>query len=141
MARPKNTKNIATPELMWDYFLEYVGETKSNPRKIKDWVGKDAMEVYREKENPLTMEGFSMWLFNNGITSNLHDYMANTLNLYEEYSNICSRVKEAIRKDQIEGGMAGIFNPSITQRLNGLVEKTETNIVREQPLFPDEPKE
>jgi hypothetical protein len=31
--------------------------------------------------------------------------------------------------------MAGIYNPSITQRLNGLVEKQETSITIEQPLF------
>jgi hypothetical protein len=31
--------------------------------------------------------------------------------------------------------MAGIYNPSITQRLNGLVEKSETTIKAEQPLF------
>jgi hypothetical protein len=30
--------------------------------------------------------------------------------------------------------MAGMYNPSITQRLNNLVEKTQTTIV-EQPLF------
>jgi hypothetical protein len=30
-----------------------------------------------------------------------------------------------IRQDQIEGGMVGQYNPSITQRLNGLTEKTD----------------
>jgi hypothetical protein len=30
-----------------------------------------------------------------------------------------------IRNDQIDGGMVGQYNSSITQRLNGLVEKTE----------------
>jgi hypothetical protein len=30
-----------------------------------------------------------------------------------------------IRQDQIEGGMAGVYNPSITQRLNGLKENIE----------------
>ena len=39
-----------------------------------------------------------------------------------------------MRQDQIEGGMAGMYNPSITQRLNSLVEKTQTTII-EQPLF------
>ena len=34
-------------------------------------------------------------------------------------------VYKDIRNNQIEGGMAGIYNPSITQRLNGLVERTE----------------
>jgi len=30
-----------------------------------------------------------------------------------------------IRQDQISGGMVGQYNPSITQRLNGLVEKSQ----------------
>jgi len=50
---------------------------------------------------------------------------------------VCSRIKKSIRKDQIEGGMVGQYNPSITQRLNGLVEKQETSITIEQPLFGD----
>ena len=44
---------------------------------------------------------------------------------YEAYVSICSHIKEEIRQDQIEGGMVGQFNPSITQRLNGLTEKTD----------------
>ncbi len=34
--------------------------------------------------------------------------------------------------------MCGIYNPSITQRLNGLVDKTENKVVVEQPLFDDD---
>jgi hypothetical protein len=33
--------------------------------------------------------------------------------------------------------MVGQYNPSITQRLNGLTERVENTIVTEQPLFPD----
>jgi hypothetical protein len=39
---------------------------------------------------------------------------------------ICTHIKEIVRQDQIEGGMVGQYNPSITQRLNGLKEQTET---------------
>ena len=46
-------------------------------------------------------------------------------------------LKEEIRENQILGGLLGFFNPSITQRLNGLVEKQEMAI-KEQPLFPDD---
>jgi hypothetical protein len=34
--------------------------------------------------------------------------------------------------------MAGIYNPSITQRLNNLVEKNETKVHVEQPFFGDD---
>jgi hypothetical protein len=30
-----------------------------------------------------------------------------------------------------------MYNPSITQRLNNLVEKTQTDLKIEQPLFPE----
>jgi hypothetical protein len=130
-------KYIETPELLWEYFLQYKTHVKSNPIIVKDWVGKDAGEVYREKEKPLTIDGFECWCYDNGIISDLSNYFANSDNKYSDYSTICSRIKKAVRTDQIEGGMAGIYNPSITQRLNNLVEKTETNVKMEQPLFPD----
>jgi hypothetical protein len=53
------------------------------------------------------------------------------------FSEVCSRIKKSIRADQIKGGMAGIYNPSITQRLNNLVERQENTVHIEQPLFPD----
>jgi hypothetical protein len=130
-------KYIETPELLWEYFLQYKTHVKSNPIIVKDWVGKDALDVYREKEKPLTIDGFECWCYDNGIISDLSNYFANSDNKYSDYSTICSRIKKAVRTDQIEGGMAGIYNPSITQRLNNLVEKTETNVKMEQPLFPD----
>jgi hypothetical protein len=49
-------------------------------------------------------------------------------NRYSNYIAICSRIRKSIRKDQIEGGMVGQYNPSITQRLNGLKEQTETEL-------------
>ena len=120
-------KYIETPEKMWEYFLAYKEATKNNPILVKDWVGKDADEVNREKERPLTIEGFECWCYDNEIINDLSNYFANSNNKYSDYSTICSRIRKAVRNDQIEGGMAGIYNPSITQRLNGLVDKKEVN--------------
>jgi hypothetical protein len=128
-------KYIETPDKLWEYFKEYKKETKKNPFLIKDWVGKDALDVYREKERPLTIEGFECWLFDNDIIGDLSHYFANTNNKYENYLTICLRVKKAVRQDQIEGGMAGVYNPSITQRLNGLVEKVQTDNKHEVKKF------
>ena len=137
MARPKGTKNIETPEKMWEYFETYKKWVKENPIKVQDYVGKDAEMVYRTKERPLTIDGFECWCFDNEIISDLSQYFANTEQRYTDYQTICSRIRKAVRADQIEGGMAGIYNPSITQRLNNLVERQENTIVTEQPLFPD----
>lgn len=125
-------KNIESPEKLKEYFLKYQEETKRNPILVKDWVGKDAEEVFREKERPLTIDGFECWLSDNGIIEDLGDYLKNKDNRYSDFAPICSYIKKKTRKDQIEGGMAGIYNPSITQRLNGLVEKTE-DVTPQQP--------
>lgn len=118
-------KNIDTPEIMWDLFQQYKKETKSRPFLVRDWVGGIGKEVMREKEKPLTMEGFNVWCFENGVTSWVHDYFGNKGGKYGQFSHICSIIRELIRQDQIGGGMAGIYNPSITQRLNGLTEKIQ----------------
>ena len=130
-------KYIETPEKMWEYFETYKKWVKSNPIQVQDYVGKDAEMVYRTKERPLTIDGFECWCYDNEIISDLSQYFANTEQRYTDYQTICSRIRKAVRTDQIEGGMAGIYNPSITQRLNNLTEKTENTIITEQPLFPD----
>ena len=130
-------KYIETPEKMWEYFESYKKWVKSNPIRVQDYVGKDAEMVYRTKERPLTIDGFECWCYDNEIISDLSQYFANSDNKYSDYSTICSRIRKAVRTDQIEGGMAGIYNPSITQRLNNLTERTENTIITEQPLFPE----
>ena len=121
-------KYIETPELMAELFNEYKKATKAKPILVQDYVGKDAEMVYRTKERPLTIDGFECWCYDNEIISDLSQYFANTEQRYTDYQTICHAIKKAVRKDQIEGGMAGMYNPSITQRLNGLVEKTQTDI-------------
>jgi len=118
-------KAIETPELMLQYFTEYCEYAKANPIKVHDFVGKDGDEVYRLRERPLTIEGFENYCYNQGVISDLGRYFANLDNAYEDFRTICSRIRKTIRQDQIEGGMAGVYNPSITQRLNSLVEKSE----------------
>jgi hypothetical protein len=130
-------KYIETPQKMWELFEQYRAYTKSRPILVQDFVGKDGDEVNRKKERPLTIDGFECWCYDNDIIGDLSNYFANSDNKYSEYSTICSRIRKAVRTDQIEGGMSGIYNPSITQRLNGLTDKSEM-IVKEQPLFPDE---
>jgi hypothetical protein len=74
------------------------------------------------------MEGFLNYLDENGIITDATDYFENKEDRYTDYIRICRRIRRTIRQDQIEGGMAGIYNPSITQRLNNLVEKQATEL-------------
>jgi hypothetical protein len=136
MGRPVGTKNIETPEKLWEHFENYKNETKSNPIKKHVFVGKDGNADYELIERPLTVDGFEVWCWRNEIISDLSQYFANTENRYTDYQTICSRIRKEVRNDQIEKGLAGIYNTSITQRLNALTEKSELT-VKEQPLFPD----
>lgn len=110
---------------MWKCFTEYKEQVKSEPILVKDWVGKDGEQVHREKEKPLTMEGFLNYLDDQDVITDATDYFENKQGRYSDFVRICLRIKRTIRQDQITGGMAGIYNPSITQRLNGLVEKVQ----------------
>lgn len=124
--RPKGRpKVIPTPEIMWQLFLEYEEWVRNNPIKVQDFVGKDGDEVFRQKNRPLTMEGFENYVFNKGIATDLDQYFGNAEGGYNNFLSVCSRIRKTIRQDQIEGGMAGIYNPSITQRLNSLVDKIQ----------------
>lgn len=137
MANKGRPKNIESPDILWQYFLEYKKKVKENPIIVGDWVGKDADHVYREKEKPLTFIGFQNYLDDEDIITDVTDYFENKDNRYSDFVRICSRIKRNIKQDQIEGGMANIYNASITQRLNGLVDKTEQTTITQQPLFPD----
>lgn len=132
-------KSIESPEKMWEYFQSYQDSCKNNPIEVQDFVGKDGFEVHRQKERPLTMEGFENHLFDKGIINDIGDYFSNKNEAYSEFSAICRAIRRKIRQDQIEGGMAGIYNPSITQRLNSLKEQSESHVTVEQGLFPDVP--
>lgn len=130
-------KYIETPEILLNLFEEYHKEVKSNPRTKHVFVGKDAVSEREELERPLTIEGFEIHCFEKGIINDLGDYFSNKNDKYSEYSTICSHIKKVIRKDQIEGGMVGQYNASITQRLNNLIDKQQHEVKMEQPLFPD----
>ena len=116
-------KYIETPEKMWKLFEDYRKEVKSNPRKRHVFVGKDGVSNYEKLEVPLTIEGFRSYA--RKTLGCVQDYFANTNQAYDEYSTICRAITDEIRRDQIEGGMVGQYNPSITQRLNGLTDKSE----------------
>jgi len=127
-----NGKYIETPEKMWEYFEAYRSQVKSNPRTKTVFPGKDAIPQHEPLERPLTLEGFENWCADAGIIEDLSNYFANTKGNYSDYSTICSRIRRVIRQDQIEGGMVGQYNASITQRLNSLVDKQENQVFIEQ---------
>ena len=125
MCKPKY---IETPEKMWDLFVSYKKEVKENPVLVEDYVGKDAERVFRQKEQPLIMEGFECYVMNNVEKINypdLSEYFEGKNESYKDYFPICTRIKKEIRADQIKLGLLNLINPSITQRLNNIVKRTD----------------
>ena len=132
--RPFGTKNIKSGEELWMHFLNYEKETKQHPYLVKDWVGKDGMEVYREKEKPLSLEGFERYLAKTDIINDISDYLENKNGAYDDYVSTVKAIRACTRADQIDGAMAGMYAPGIAARLNGLVDKIE-NTNRNVPIL------
>ena len=132
MAKRGRPRNLDSPEQLYELFIRYKEDVKANPRIKSVFGGKEFEERAEPLERPLTMEGFELFCWDE--VGQVEQYFKNIDKRYEEFIPICSRIRKEIRRDQIEGGMVGQYNPSITQRLNGLKEQVEqTNI--EQPLF------
>ena len=132
MAKVGRPRNLDSPEQLFELFERYKHEVKSNPRIKSVFGGKEFEERAEPLERPLTMEGFEVFCWD--IVGMVEDYFLNRDKRYSEFTAICSRIRKEIRNDQIEGGMVGQYNPSITQRLNGLKEQVEQTHF-EQPLF------
>lgn len=131
------TRIFKTPEDLekaWAAFKEDVKAQGAQWKRVQ-YVGKDGLKKEDPVKVPLTLEGFKRFCRNN--YGEVQHYFENKEGYYEEFGGICRAIREEIREDQIIGGMLSFYNPSITQRLNGLVEKQETSITIEQPLFGD----
>jgi hypothetical protein len=114
-------RNIDTPETLWNLFQEYIVDLKT---KESEWlkvqyVGKEAQRMEDSFKLPLTFEGFKRYCWDVELGC-IEQYFKNQDELYKEYIPICSRIKNSIRENQITGGIIGVFNPSITQRLNNI---------------------
>jgi hypothetical protein len=117
-------KYIETPDKMWELFVSYRDWCKANPRYQYSLSNKTGEATAIPLERPLTQVGFRSYAADNGCT--VTDYFSNKEDRYSDYATICTRIEEAIRHDQIEGGMTGQYNASITQRLNNLTERVDT---------------
>ena len=127
MAHP--TRIFKKPEELEKVWNDYKADIK---KKESEWlkiqyVGKDGNRVADATKIPYTLEGLKRYCWDNNIGTIQH-YFDNTDNMYDDFCVICSRIRNEIRENQIIGGMNGFFNPSITQRLNGLVDKKETEL-------------
>ncbi len=122
-------------EEAWNEFKHDLKEQSKEWVKIY-YVGRDGDKKTEPQKVPYTLEGFKR--FCRGKYGCVEQYFTNQDNYYDDFIGICRAIKEEIRENQIIGGLLGFHNPSITQRLNNLTEKSEQTVKIEQPLFGDE---
>ena len=123
MGRPRNFESPERLIEVWDEFKEDLKEQANEWLRVQ-YVGKDGEQVKDGQKVPMTLEGFKRFCRRKGY-GEVNHYFDNTNKNYEDFCVICSHIREEIRENQIIGGMLGFFNPSITQRLNGLTEKQD----------------
>jgi len=126
-----------TPEELWEAFEKYRAENKANPYRVQDYVGKDGVMVYRDKERPITFRGFEGWLAENGLCFDLSRYRKEDGEHHKAFVPIITRIRATCDKDMLEGASSGVYSANIAARLLGLVDKQENTVHIEQPLFPD----
>lgn len=118
-------------EVAWKLYKDHLEVEAQKWLKVQ-YVGKEGQRMTDAYKLPYTMDGFEVFCYNNyGIVAS---YFDNKGGYYDDFVTICSHIKKEIRENQITGGLLGVYNPSVTQRLNNLVEKTED-------VTPQQPKE
>lgn len=137
-------KLFATPELLWEAAVEYFEHTDSRKWIKKDWVGKDATEVYRENETPYTMSGLCLYL--DASRQYLDEFerqcKAKDDELSQGFLVVLTRIREIVFTQKIEGASVGAFNMHIVSRELGLVDKREieqdTTVKLDYDSMPDD---
>ena len=113
-------------EKAWKAYKEDLKDKAKVWVKIQ-YVGKDGDKKQDSPKLPLTYEGFKRFCWDENIGTVQH-YFENTEKMYDDFCEVCTRIRNEIREDQITGGILSFYNASITQRLNNLVEKSEVKI-------------
>lgn len=73
---------------------------------------------------PYTLDGFCYW-------ANISDWpLMKQKKCYQtkEFIGVIKAIEVKIRNQQVSGAAVGIYNPNLVARLNGIVERTETDI-------------
>lgn len=120
-------KAIQTPEELYTLFEQYKTWAKDNPYEWHDFVGKDAEEVWKKRERPITWKSFEAWLYREGVVTHLGHYEQNTNDSYKEYLPTIRAIKAQISSDIVDGALAGVYNQNIAARIEGLSDKKEVD--------------
>lgn len=111
------------PEDLWRKFCEYAKAIQEEPIELPQQLVKGQGSTIKTGRvaRPLTLQGFMCWAQISSSWSTFKRDLAGR----DGFSSIISNIELAIRSQQIEGGLAGVYNSNLTARLNGLSDKTD----------------
>jgi len=136
-AKAGRKKIFETPDELWNACVEYFEYNSKRSINKVDFRGGFAKRVLIPTPSPMSIEGLCLFLgVNTKYLWDFKDGLKKEDPLYEQFSEIITRVEAIIFKQQFEGATAGIYNSNIIARKLGLTDKKEVSI-KEQPLFPD----
>lgn len=115
MGRPKNIKN---PMTLWKLACQYFKWVTETPVILKEVLrgGDRAGEIIEvETARPFTWNGFSDYLWAQGIVSDLDDYRKNTDGRYSEFRPVLARIGAVMKDQKFTGAAVGIFKEGIVK--------------------------
>lgn len=116
---------FTNPEILESACEEYFKSTdERNDWDGQNWVGKYGEEVVVKKKIPYSLTGLCIFL---GVSSHYFSEFkkSETFKLNKDFLEVYTRIEDIIRTQQIDGSMMGYYNPSLTARLNGLVDRQD----------------
>jgi hypothetical protein len=136
--RPKNLRSVKQLQQLCCEYFQWCDE---NPLPFPEMIkgGEMAGVVVEVKRmRPYTWQGLETFLSDKGVLAKLDDYRSNKENRYSEFADVIAWATNVIHDQKYSGALVGLFNGSLVSKDLNMTERSETTIVHEQPLFPDE---
>lgn len=131
MGRPRAFKS---PAHFWETAVKYFKLTDGAPWLKKDYKGKDAVEVDIPTQSPYLWSGFDDFCLQSSICASAKDYRTAMRNpeyldgRYADFTEVVRAVNDIMTGQKLSGAIVGAFNSNIVARLEGLAEKTESEV-------------
>jgi hypothetical protein len=84
---------------------------------------------------PITFEGFECYLADLGIINDLGDYSKNKDDRYNDYTPIITRIRNNCFVQNFKGASVKLFDANLISRKLGLIEKSQSEVKIEHPIF------
>lgn len=116
-------KLFENPQLMWEAACEYFKWCEDNPFQEQDFVGKEVVEINRNKMRPFTLHGLCSYM---GCSSGyFRQFKFAERAKKEDFVTVIEKIEETIYNQKFSGAAAGFLNANLIARDLGLVDKKE----------------